>query len=171
LGAYQNYVSCINKLSIDNSSCGSDITNTAITNCPTSRCIDTFSIISTYYRVNGDITDLLADSISRYGTCNPFQNFLINFYNNYVSLIVQNIGNTVDDAANSVKISGRFVIKAKTPLITYSSYLNTNTKALFTEVYNNLTQTSNLNSIFDPPSGLLTGLDCRVLSENGVSMK
>ncbi len=101
----------------------------------------------------------------------PFLNFLTNYYNNYVYLVVQYIGNIVDDAGDSTKIAGRFVIKAKAPISTYTSYLNTNTKTLFTEVYNNLTQTKNLNSIFDPSSGLLTGLDCRVLSENGVSMK
>jgi hypothetical protein len=69
----------------------------------------------------------------------------------------------VDDAANSLKMAGRFVIKAKTPLSTYNSYLNTDTKPLFTEVYNNISQTNNLDSIFDSSSGLLTGLDCRVL--------
>ena len=171
LGGYQNYVSCRNKLSIDNTTCGIDITDTAPAKCPTSRCIDAFSIIGAYSRANGNIIDLVADSTTRYGSCAPFQNFLTNFYNNYVNLVVQNVGNTVDDVADSLKVAGRLVVKAKTPLTTYNNYLNSNTKGLFTEVYNNLTQTKNLNSIFDPSSGMLTGLDCRVLSENGVSMK
>lgn len=169
-GSYQNYVSCRNKLSIDNTTCGVDITDTAPAKCPTSRCIDAFSIIGAYSRIN-NIVDLLADSVTRYGTCAPFQNFLTNFYTNYVDVVVQNIGNTVDDAAEPLKVAGRLVSKAKTPLTTYNSYLDTNTKALFTEVYNNLTQTHSLNSIFDPSSGMLTGLDCRVLSENAVAMK
>ena len=49
--------------------------------------------------------------------------------------------------------------------------MNGNVKTLFTEVYNNLTQTNSLLSIFDPTVGVFTGLDCRLLSENGVNMK
>ncbi len=131
-GDYQNYVSCINKLTIDNTTCGLDITDTAPAKCPTSRCIDAFSIIGTYSRANGNIVDLLADSATRYGTCAPFQDFLTNFYNNYVDKVVGQIGNTVDDAADPLKVAGRLILKAKTPLTTYSNYLNSNTKVLFT---------------------------------------
>ena len=49
--------------------------------------------------------------------------------------------------------------------------MTTNVKPLFTEVYNNLTTTLNLDSIFDPTTGVLTGLDCRLLGEDGVNMK
>lgn len=42
--------------------------------------------------------------------------------------------------------------------------MNTNIHPLFTEVYGNITTTAGLGSIFDTEAGLITGLDCRLLS-------
>lgn len=165
---YQSYVSCLNKVGIDNTTCTTGIDDT--TTCPFSRCIDAFSIISTYYR-GGNIATIGTDADIRYGSCPQFDSFLNNFYTNYVKLVVDNIGNTVDDASNNAKLAGRFVINAKTPINNLANEMNTNVKTLFTQVYNNLTQTQNLLSIFDPSAGLLTGLDCRLLSEDGVNAK
>ena len=39
--------------------------------------------------------------------------------------------------------------------------MNSTVQPLFTQVYGNL---SSLDSVFNPTTGLLTGLDCRVLS-------
>jgi len=47
--------------------------------------------------------------------------------------------------------------------------MNADVKSLFTEVYRNLTETEGLQSIFDPDTGLLSGLDCRLLSEDAVN--
>jgi hypothetical protein len=49
--------------------------------------------------------------------------------------------------------------------------MTSNVQALFNEVYNNLTTTLNLDSVFNPTTGVLTGLDCRLLGEDGVNMK
>ena len=49
--------------------------------------------------------------------------------------------------------------------------MNGAVKTLFTQVYNNLTATDGLLSIFDPSAGVLTGLDCRLLGEDGVNAK
>jgi hypothetical protein len=166
--SYQNFVPCLDKLGIDNSTCGKSLAN--YTACPYSRCIDTFSIISTYYRGNS-IGSLVSDADSRYGVCTSFDTYLDNFHNNYVKKVVDNIGNSVDDATDVAKLAGRFVTKAKTPINSLKSKMNGDIKTLFTEVYNNLTQTNNLLSIFDPATGVFTGLDCRLLSEDGVNMK
>lgn len=165
---YQSSVSCLNKVGMDNTTCTGTLANT--TSCPYSRCIDTFSIISQYYRT-GNIGNIGTDADSRYGTCAPFDSYLNNFYNNYVKLVVDNIGNTVDDSANNAKLAGKFIIKAKTPINSLITELNGNVKTLFNQVYNNLTQTDNLGSIFDPSAGMITGLDCRLLSEDGVAAK
>lgn len=113
---------------------------------------------------------MIADTDLRYGSCITFTNYLNNFYNNYVKILVNTIGNTVDDSADSSKIAGRVIIKAKNPLSTYSSYLSTSVKPLFTEVYNNLTITKQLDSIFNPVTGVIKGLDCGLLSLNGNSL-
>lgn len=165
---YQSAVSCLNKVGIDNTTCTTGIANTGT--CPNSRCIDAFSIISTYYR-NGNIANIGTDANTRYGSCTQFNSFLNNFHNNYVKLVVDNIGNSVDDAANNAKLAGRFVLNAKTPINSLLNELNGDVKSLFTYVYNNLTTTNQLQSIFDPSAGVLTGLDCRLLSENGVAAK
>ena len=49
--------------------------------------------------------------------------------------------------------------------------MNNNVKPLFTQVYGNLTTTLSLDSVFNTETGVITGLDCRVLSESGVNMK
>lgn len=155
---YQIYVSCENKVSMNNKTCNSNIDDT--TACPLSSCLDTFSIVGSYYRANGNINTLIAHSNVRYGVCLKFTTYLTNFHNNYVKKIVDNIGNTIDDASNPAKLAGRFIIKAKTPINTYTSYINTSLKQLFTEVYQNFTQISNLQSIFDPANGVFEGLNC-----------
>ena len=76
----------------------------------------------------------------------------------------------MDDAANSAKIAGRVIIKAKTPLTTYTNYLSTSVKSLFTEFNNNLTITKQLDSIFNPITGVIKGLNCGLLSINGNSL-
>jgi hypothetical protein len=165
---YQTSVGCLDKVGIDNTSCTSGIANT--TSCPYSRCIDSFSIISDYYR-GGSIAAIGSDANARYGSCLQFDNFLSNFYNNYVKLVVDNIGNTADDAAINTKLAGRFVINAQTPINSLTNEMNTNVKTLFTQVYNNLTITDGMQSIFDPSVGMISGLDCRLLSEDGVNAK
>jgi hypothetical protein len=165
---YQASVNCLNKVGMDNTTCTGSLGNTA--SCPYSRCIDTFSIISKYYRT-GNIANIGTDADTRYGNCPGFNSYLNNFYTNYVKQVVDNIGNTVDDAANNAKLAGRFVMKAKTPINNLAAELNGNVKTLFTQIYNNLTQTDNLQSIFDPSVGMITGLDCRLLSEDGVAAK
>ncbi len=157
---YQASVDCLNKVSIDNTTCTGGI---AAPSCPTSRCIDSFSIISDYYRT-GSIASIATDADSRYGNCAPFNTFLTNYFTNYVQVVVDSIGNTVDDGTDTSKLAGRFKVNAKTPINNLITYLNTNVKPLFNQVYNNLTQTDNLQSIFDPSVGLITGLDCRLLS-------
>ena len=165
---YQKYVSCSGKNRANNETCGTKIKDTST--CPVSSCIDTFSIAGSYYRSNGDITALIADSDIRYGSCTTFTNYLNNFYNNYVRIVIDTIGNTFDDAADSSKMAGRVIIKARTPLTSYSNYLSTTTKSLFTDVYNNLTITKQLDSIFNPVTGVIKGLNCGLLSINGNSL-
>ena len=160
---YQSYVSCRDKVSIDNSTCTNGIDNVAT--CPTSRCINTFSIISDYYR-EGTIGTLTSDSNTRYGgACTDFTNYLNNFYTNYAKIVDDSIGNSQVDSANNAKLAGRFNSKAQTPSNTLRDYMNSDVSTLFTHVYDNLTQTENLGSIFDPTTGLFTGLDCRLLQE------
>lgn len=62
---YQESVSCLNKVGIDNTTCPGSI---ATSGCPHSRCIDAFSIISSYYR-SGNINNLGTDANTRYGNC------------------------------------------------------------------------------------------------------
>lgn len=82
---YQGLVSCRGKLTEDASACPSGISNTAT--CPSSRCIDAFSIISLYYR-NNNIINLITDANTRYSAaCAPFNDFLTNFFNNYVKVV------------------------------------------------------------------------------------
>lgn len=157
---YQSSVDCLNKVGIDNTTCPTGI---AAPGCPSSRCIDAFSIISSYYR-SGTIVNIVTDANTRYGTCTQFNSFLVNYFTNYVQTVVDNIGNTADDSSDTTKLAGRFGINAKTPINSLITELNGNVKTLFTQVYNNLTQTNNMQSIFDPSVGLITGLDCRLLS-------
>jgi hypothetical protein len=165
---YQSSVGCRDKVGIDNATCGSNIGNTAT--CSNSRCFDTFSIISSYYR-GGTIANLATHANTRYGTCAPFDSYLTNFYTNYVKVVVDNIGNSVDDAADTTKLAGRFVTNAQTPVNNLKDEMNGAVKTLFTQVYNHLTQTDNLQSIFDPSLGVFTGLDCRLLGEDGLNAK
>jgi len=158
---FQSQVECLDKVGMDNTSCTGGIANTAT--CPFSRCVDSFSIISRYYRT-GSIGTIAADATTRYGSCPPFNAFLNNFYNSYVKPVVDNIGNTVDDGTNTAKLAGRFKTSALTPINSLVAQLNGNVKTLFTQVYNGLTVTNGLGSIFDPSTGLITGLDCRLLS-------
>ena len=110
---YQTYVSCLNKTAIDSTTCGNAIQTTA--SCPFSRCINSFSIISQYYRT-GNIANLVPNANTRYGTCPLFTTHLTNFHTNYVQYVVDSIGNTVSDAADSTKLAGRYITKVKNPL-------------------------------------------------------
>jgi hypothetical protein len=157
---YQASVNCLNKVGIDNTTCPAGI---AAPGCPNSRCIDAFSIISSYYR-SGTIVSIGTDANTRYGSCPQFNSFLTNYFNNYVKMVVDGIGNTADFPSDTTKLAGRFVTNAKTPINSLITQLNGNVKTLFNQVYNNLTQTNNLQSIFDPSIGMITGLDCRLLS-------
>ncbi len=157
---YEKYVDCLSKVKVYNTTCGLQLEDTSV--CPYSRCIDTFSMISTYYR-GATLANLISDADVRYGTCAPFDTYLNNFHNNYVKKVVDNIGNSADDSADVNKLAGRFATNAKTPITNLKNEMNGNVKTLFTQVYNNLTQTNNLLSIFDPSTGVLTGLDCRLL--------
>ena len=42
---------------------------------------------------------------------------------------------------------------------------------LFNEVYNNLTTTLSLDTVFNTDTGVIKGLDCRLLGESGTSAK
>lgn len=160
---------CGGKLNQNSSTCSSGISNTA--SCPSSRCIDTFSIISLYYR-NTNINNLIPDANTRYGAaCTPFNDYMTNFFNNYVKIVNDKIGNTAQDSSDTTKLAGRFISTTSTPVQTLLSYMTTNVQPLFNQVYGNLTTTYGLNSIFNPKTGLITGFDCRVLSENGVNMQ
>jgi len=157
---YQSLVSCQNKVTEDAVVCASGISSTS--NCPSSRCMDTFSIISLYYR-NNTIANLVTDANTRYGTCAPFNTFVTNFGNNYVKVVNDKVGNSAQDAADNTKLAGRFQTKTNSPLLTAKNYMTASVQPLFTQVYGNLTAAS-LDSVFNPTSGVLTGLDCRLLS-------
>lgn len=166
---YQSYVGCQGKVTQDASVCTAGIASTAT--CPSSRCIDTFSIISSYYRA-GNIANLVSDANTRYGAaCTPFNNYLTNFYTNYVKEVVDKIGNSDQDSADNTKLAGRYNSATKTPVETLRDDMNTNVKPLFQQVYGNLTSTLNLDSIFNIDTGVITGLDCRLLGESGVALK
>lgn len=82
---YQSLVSCQNKVPQDATVCTTGIQSVA--NCPSSRCIDSFSIISWYYR-GGTLANLVTDANTRYGSaCTPFNNYLTNFADNYVKVV------------------------------------------------------------------------------------
>lgn len=49
--------------------------------------------------------------------------------------------------------------------------MNSNVQPIFNEVYNNLTATHGLQSVFNIDTGVLKGMDCGVLGESGNSMK
>lgn len=127
---YQASVDCLGKVSIDNTTCGSNIANTA--SCPYSRCIDTFSIIGAYYRGSKSAGVLSTDANTRYGTCADFNSYLTNYYNNYVKPVIDSIGNTVDDSADLTKLAGRFATKGKAPITTVINEMNGPVKTLFT---------------------------------------
>jgi hypothetical protein len=166
---YQNLVSCQNKLSQDATVCTAGIAD--LSTCPSSRCIDSFSIISSYSRAGTLVTLATTDSNTRYGTtCTPFRNYLTNYATTYVNVVINNIGNSAQDSTDSSKLAGRFQINTKTPLTNLNNYMTTTVQSLFTQAYGNLTA-AGLDSVFNPTSGLLTGLDCRVLSENGVKLQ
>ena len=76
-----------------------------------------------------------------------FTTYLNNFHNNYVKKIINNIGNSID-ANNPAKLAGRFVLKAKNPINSYTGYINASLRELFTEVDQNFTEISNLKYIF-----------------------
>ena len=78
---YQSLVGCQGKVTQDATTCSSGIASTG--SCPSSRCMDSFSIISWYYR-GGTIANLVPDANSRYGTCTTFNDYLANFHTNYV---------------------------------------------------------------------------------------
>lgn len=158
---YQALVSCQNKVAEDATVCTTGISS--VVNCPSSRCIDTFSIISLYHR-NGTSANLVTDANTRYGAaCTPFNDYLTNFANNYVSVVNDKIGNSGQDSTDSNKLAGRFQIKTNTPTLTLKNYMTSSVQPLFTQVYGNLSAV-NLDSVFNPSSGLFTGLDCRVMS-------
>lgn len=129
--SYQKYVACLDKVGIDNTTCGLHLDDTSI--CYYSRCMDTFSIISAYYRnSSGFFSNIIAHANARYGTCTPFNNYINNFHNNYVKKVVDKIGNSVDDASDTTKLAGRFVTNAKTPITSLKTSMNGNVKTLFT---------------------------------------
>ena len=49
--------------------------------------------------------------------------------------------------------------------------MTSNVQPLFNQVYSNLTTTLALDSVFNPTTGVITGLDCRLLGEDGVNMR
>lgn len=127
---YQSLVSCQNKVSQDATVCTSGIQNVA--NCPSSRCMDSFSIISWYYR-NGTLPNLITDANMRYGSaCAPFNDYLTNFGNNYVKEINDKIGNSGQDSADSTKLAGRYQIKTNTPVTNLKNYMTGTVQPLFT---------------------------------------
>ncbi len=78
--------------------------------------MDTFSLISLYYR-GGNIANLVPNADTRYGSaCTPFDDYLTNYYTNYVKVVVDSIGNYANDNSNSSRLAGRFNINAKTPV-------------------------------------------------------
>lgn len=163
--SYQQLVDCLGKVSVDATTCTSGFVNPP---CPTSRCIDTFSLLSYYYRASttGSIT---ADSTARYTlACTPLNNFLNNFLNNYVAPINLNIGNTAQDSAVSTKLAGRYNAKAKVYIDDLTTYLTSTIQPLFNQAYGNL---SALESVFEPNTGMITGFDCRLLQEDAENMR
>jgi len=156
---YQSYVSCGGLTEVDASTCSSGMVDPP---CPTSECLDTFSILSYYYRAS-TTGSIVADANNRYGTCPSFTNYFTNFLNNYVIPVNSNIGNTAEDNADNSRLAGRFVSMAQTPINNLKTYMSSNVQSLFQNVYGNTTITQNLASIFDPVQGLITGLDCRLL--------
>lgn len=50
------------------------------------------------------------------------------------------------------------------------SQITTNVQPLFASVYNNLVGVGNLQSIFDTSDGMITGLNCGILSQDGVNV-
>jgi len=85
---------------------------------------------------------------------------MANFHTKYVQPVTDNIGNSVDDAADSTKLAGRFVINTKTPVEALRTQMNNNVDPLFNYVYGNLTVTHGLQSVFNIDTGVLKGLDC-----------
>jgi hypothetical protein len=79
-----------------------------------------------------------------------FTTYFNNFHNNYVKKIIDNIGKSIDDAINPTELEGRFLLKAKNSIKSYSGYINASLRQLFTEVYQNFTEISNLKYIFGP---------------------
>lgn len=59
----------------------------------------------------------MPDANIRYGSaCTPFNDFLTNFYTNYVKEVADKVGNSVQDSANSTKLAGRYQANAKVPV-------------------------------------------------------
>lgn len=114
---------------------------------------------------------MVSDANTRYGTCTDFNNYLSNFLTNYVTLVNDNIGDSAQDSGNTAKLAGRYNSNAKTPVEALSTTMTSSVQPVFNEVYGNLTTTLGLDSIFNADTGVLTGLDCRLLSEDGVNMK
>ena len=77
--------------------------------------MNTFSIISWYYR-GSTIANMVPDANTRYGTCSNFNTFLTNFYNNYVKVVNDNIGDSGQDSGNTAKLAGRYNSNTKTPV-------------------------------------------------------
>ena len=85
---YQSYVSCENKITIDNKTCNSNIADTAA--CPLSSCLDTFSIVGAYNRASGNINSLIVHSNTRYELTpnfNPIKLHKFIFTTNIISLL------------------------------------------------------------------------------------
>lgn len=155
---YQSYVDCGGKISVDATTCTTMLTGV----CPTSHCLDTFSILSSYYRAS-TTGNIVSHANTRYTTCPSFNTYLTNYLSNYVQIVNDKIGNNAVDNSDNTKLAGRFVSKTKTPVNDLKTHMNTNVKTLFQQTYGNISTTAALQSIFDPVSGLITGMDCRML--------
>jgi hypothetical protein len=132
--SYQQFVDCLGKVPVDATTC----INGFVSPCPTSRCIDTFSLLSYYYRASA-IASINADSTSRYTlACTPLNNFFTNFLNNYVGVINLNIGNTAQDSADNTKLAGRYNANAKVFIDDLTTYLTSTIQPLFSQAYGNL---------------------------------
>ena len=59
---------------------------------------------------------MVPDANTRYGTCTDFNNYLTNFYNNYVKVVNDNIGDSTQDSADTAKLAGRYNSQTKTPV-------------------------------------------------------
>ena len=110
---YQTSVGCQGKVTQDATTCSSGIGS--VGTCPSSRCMDSFSIISWYYR-GGTIGNMVTDANTRYGTCTLFNDYLTNFHANYVKVVNDNIGDSAQDSGNTAKLAGRYNANAKTPV-------------------------------------------------------